>query len=887
MKILKSSLVTLGAAVLAVPLLPTVSAQIEQNVELEEIVVSGRKRDESLIDVPVSISVWSQDSLIDQGIINQQDMFDATPGLSFDTATGDRNSSQPAVRGVQSNEIATTQQKVNSFIDGLPMLGQVGSLTFSGIDQVEIYRGPQSAAFGRSTFAGAINYVTADATEEFEGRVQARLSNLGQNELGVAFSGPITDGLGYRVSYVQDEFTGPDEWTSTDGFEMGSQETKTFNAKLNFEFSDTAYGEVVYNRVEQNDGAAATWRLDPATCVGDSGNFRFNMGTRIELPSGAWNCDPSNGGAIPRNHDLIGQFSAGYAANIAAYTASAPMADANMDGTVQLNEYLGQQLANGETYEQALRGQTVQPFATTTRDRFQGEMNFEVGDNLLTFLGMYNEEFYQRWNEDGTDSYPVFANFMGMASLNMNVGSMSDPTDITEKYFEARWASSGEEKLRYNLSASYYAYDFQTDVYFNYGAQAYGLTLPNGTPVSPQRNLIISNSTENLGASFGIQYDLSDRTTLSFEGRYQSDENCGSDIVNNLADCTTTKSFAPRIAINTALSDATSVYAQLSQGTNPAGINITYSDPQYIQALQIASGQIVSPFDGFTYDGSDGVHFPTVGYDAGTYAAYDEETLTNLEFGAKGTYGDGRGSYTAALYYMLWEDLNTAQNLNWDDSNPNGWNEGNYTNATGNRTFLNAGDAEFFGLELSTSFAVNDMWTVGGNIALTESTYKSFCDPSGPNYSNAMRQPLRPILVPGVNDVVAPCSVVDGNDVPRTSPIKGALNISAALPNDVMGMQTSLRADYRFTGKHFTDSFNLIERKSVGTLNLSANMRNENLTLRFFVNNVTDEDEPVNLAFGNYYTDNANPAIVPMQAPGWTVTPRRPREFGVTAIYDF
>ena len=866
----------------------TVIAQ-EQAVQLEEVVVTGRKREESLVDVPVSISVWSASSLIDQGILNQQDMFDATPGLSFDTATGDRNSSQPAVRGVQSNEIATTQQKVNSFIDGLPMLGQVGSLTFAGIEQVEIYRGPQSTAFGRSTFAGAINYVTADATEEFEAKAQARVSSLGSNELGLSISGPLGDKLGYRLSYIKDEFTGPDEWTSTDGFEMGTQETGTLNAKLNFQFSDTAYGEVMYTRLDQEDGAAAQWRLNPTNCSGDSGNFLFSMGARVQLTSGSWDCD-INSDPLARNHDVLGQFTSQYNANIAAYTAAAPMVDANMDGTVQLNEFLGQTLADGQTYEQALIGQTVTPFAKTTRDRIQGEINFEVGDSLLTFLGMYNSEFYQRWIDlDGSGSLPVFAIDMisMMASLNMNVGSMSDPTDIEEKYLEARWTSSSEEKLRYNLGASYYSYDFQTDVYLNYGALANNLTLPNAMPVSPRRDLIISNSTENLGVSFGVQYDMSDRSTLSFEGRYQSDENCGADIVNNLTDCVTTKSFTPRLSINTTLSDSTSVYGQISQGTNPAGINITYSNPQFVQALQIASGAIISPFDGFTYNGTDGIHFPTAGYDADTYAAYDEETLTNFEIGAKGTFADGRGNYTVAAYYMLWEDLVSARDLDWDDTTANGWNVGNFSEATGNRTFLNAGDGEFYGIEIATSFAANDIWTIGGNLSLGSSTYKEFCSPSGPDYSNAMGQPLRPILTPAANGVEANCSTVDGNDIPRTSKLKGALHISAALPNDVMGMATSLRADYRWTGKHYTDDFNLIERAVVGTLNLSANIRSERLTLRFFVNNVLDEDEPLNLGFGNFYTDNVNPTIVPSQAAGWTVTPRRPREFGVTAVYDF
>ncbi|MDZ7684517.1 MAG: Plug domain-containing protein [Gammaproteobacteria bacterium] len=158
---------------------------------LEEITVTGRKREEYLRDVPVAISAYSQDDLLKEGITNVQDLYDNTPGMTFDTAGhGDRNSSQPAIRGIQSNRVASSLQKVTTFVDGIPMSGQVANLTFGGIDQVEIYRGPQSAAFGRATFAGAINYVTADATEEFEAKVRARASSLENNELGVIVSGP-------------------------------------------------------------------------------------------------------------------------------------------------------------------------------------------------------------------------------------------------------------------------------------------------------------------------------------------------------------------------------------------------------------------------------------------------------------------------------------------------------------------------------------------------------------------------------------------------------------------------------------------------------------------------------------------------------------------------
>jgi len=899
MKMLKTSLVTLGAVILMIPAATqlavaqpavTESDTDVDNLEvLEEVVVTGRKREESLKDVPVAISVWSAKSLKEQMIITQRELFDATPGLTYDTFTGDRNSSQPGIRGVQSNEIATTQQKVNSFIDGLPLLGQAGSLSFWEVDRVEIYRGPQSAAFGRSTFAGAINYITPDATKEFSGKIQARVSDLGALELGVALSGPIGDKLGYRISYYTDQFDGPDEWTSSDGYKLGSTKAEYLTAKLNFQFGDNVYGEVMYMGLNQDDRPSASWLLDPAKCSGDSGYFLFQRGGRVELPSGAWDCDPSTNGP-ERNYDAIGQFSAQYNDNIDAYSAAYPGFDTNGNGVVSLDEFLSfsPRWPFG-TLGQRLIGLSVTPTVKTDRDRFQGEVNFELGDSLLKFMGMYATEKYQRViDRDGTGSLAVWPGFS-------SVNAITDPTTIDEQYAEVRWVSPGDRKFRYTLSASYYGYDFLTRVFANYGALTNGLTRPNGTPITPLQIIVIATKTTNYGASFGLMYDLSERTTLSFEGRYQSDQNCGEDEQGNngagIKRCSDTKSFAPRIAINTAISDNHSIYAQASRGTNPAGVNISYADDKYIEVLQVVSGQIPSPWDNFTYDGSDGVHFPTVGYNADTFATYKEEVLTNFEIGSKGRYAGGRGTYNAALYYMLWKDQVSARDLNWDDTGPNGWNAGNKASNQGAptrlRTFLNEGDAELYGLELDTTFALTDIWLVGGSLTLGKAKYKDFCSPAGPLYTNAAGKPLFPILTPEKDGVVAPCSVVDGNTLPRQSDITGTFFVSATLPNDFLGMLTSFRADVRSVGSNFTDSFNLIKRSAVTTLNLSASMRSEKLSLRFYINNVTDVDDPLNLYVATFFTDNANPTIQPKRGQAWGVVGRRPREFGITGTYYF
>ena len=621
---------------------------------LEEIRVTGRKREEDLTDVPVSISVFRAAALAEQGITSLQDLYDATPGLSYDMAFGDRNSAQPGIRGVQSNEVATTQQKVITFVDGLPFVGQVGSLGFYGVEQVEVYRGPQSAAFGRATFAGAINYITADATEEFEAQVQVRSSSLADNELAFAFSGPITDRLGYRVSYYQEDFTGPDEWTATDGTQLGTLDAGTATAKLNFEFSDSAYGEVMYTKLEQYDGAAIQWTLDPADCWGDSG-VTLTGRWPVELYSGYWDCDI--GSDIPRrNFDIYGSFVDNY--------------DPATHGGLGLDAYLNQTNALGVTYEQLLLGSTIVPGVQTERDRIQGELNFEVGGGLLTFLGMRLTEFYQRWAGPFNDTVPVIGDTGRLEANQGGVPARADPTDIDETYIEVRWASPEGRRLRYTVSGSYYSYDFHTDVHFNFGAIEYNLVnASTGDPVNPVTNFIISKNAENVGVAFGLQYDLTGPATLSVEGRYQSDEVCGEDMPNDFVACETALSFAPRVAVNTALNDEVSLYAQFSRGTNPAGINIGYANPGVIQALAIANGSMPVPGvapdgvgipgnAGFVYNDSTPAVPAVVSYSAETWLAHNEEELANFEVGVKGRFADNRGDYTAAVYYMKWESPN-------------------------------------------------------------------------------------------------------------------------------------------------------------------------------------------------------------------------------------
>ena len=80
---------------------------------------------------------------------------------------------------------------------------------------------------------------------------------------------------------------------------------------------------------------------------------------------------------------------------------------------------------------------------------------------------------------------------------------------------------------------------------------------------------------------------------------------------------------------------------------------------------------------------------------------------------------------------------------------------------------------------------------------------------------------------------------------------------------------------------------NLQEHGSLTTMNLSAIMRNDSWNFRIFVNNLTDEDTPQNVAIGNFYAPNPNPANAAIATGSWRVVQRRPREIGAVLTYNF
>ena len=835
---------------LTLPAIPTADAQdAGVNATLEEIVVTGRKREESMTDVPVAITVMNQDFIREAGIFNTQDMFDAAVGFEYDSGWGSRNTSKPGVRGVQGNGLGVTQQKMNSFMDGFPLVGQQGSIPFNDVAAVELYRGPQSAAFGRATFAGAVNYVSRNPTDEFESRFTVGTSDLGRQEIQLALGGPITETLGYTLDISSDSFVGPDEWKSDDGgYQMSSWSTDYLSTKLVWEPTDNFAGKFRYIHHRADDMQGNQLYIDQTelqscsnTTIGRANNPHLYFSGEV---TAACNFEiPSTG--IPRSFDL---------------TAGAGLSPGD------------------QNYDLYFAFSNFDPYARDERDRYHLELDFGVGDGIIQVLGMYSEEYFEAWRDgDNTNFVPAPAmtapNLHDGGATRLNPGSThrSNPYNLTERYLEVRYVSPEENRLRWIVGASKYTAlspgigSVETAGH-RLAAENYGVAIRSW--INSSGNTVVGRefrATSVYGdrifneAIYGsVNYDISDRTEFSAEARLQSDKIENNYVLgNNELLANSTDSFQPRISITHDLNGSLSVYGQLARGTNPAGVNIGYMDEDVIKTIGLANaaGHVTYEFD--------------------TFRTFVEEELTNFEVGLKGTAFDDRLSFTAAIYALQWDNQTNIYSVNWNDTDPGGWNEeGLYSGSqVGQRTTLNEGSIANQGVEFEGTYFLTGSWSLNGNFTVMASEFTDYCDVLAAG--GAWQLPT---------DGTAPltgvaCVTQDGNTPPHISATTYSIGIAYRAPVGG-GWNLAGRTDLRHTGPQWMDTSNILKIGERNLVNGSLTLSNESWTARLYANNLLDDDLPRQVVGG---TNHASPG----RARGLLWTPTRPREFGMALSYRF
>lgn len=203
------------------------------------ITVTARKTEESLQDAPVAVSAFTAKAIESQGLRSIDDLAKLAPGLSFSQAFG-RTTDRPVIRG-QSNVLAGFQFGVESgtayFIDGVYYPGDIQGIDFDSLERVEVVKGPQSALYGRNTYAGAINFITRQPGES-EAHVKAGVAEFGEQEYSFSAGTSFLDGrLGGRLSARSYEYDG-EQVNELTGKKVGQESTKSVSLSLNYKPTD-------------------------------------------------------------------------------------------------------------------------------------------------------------------------------------------------------------------------------------------------------------------------------------------------------------------------------------------------------------------------------------------------------------------------------------------------------------------------------------------------------------------------------------------------------------------------------------------------------------------------------------------------------------------------
>lgn len=208
----------------------------------DEVIVTARRREESLQDVPVSVSAFTNEGLENRGISNLQGINNFTPNLELTNGRPDGGGSaaQIYIRGVgQSDFLFPNDPGVGLYVDDIYLARTVGGmLGLVDVERVEVLRGPQGTLYGKNTIGGAVKIVTVKPQlDEWSGRIRATYGSFDRMDFSGAVNIPLGDVLAARLEAAKFERDGY-VTRLFDGIDLGNEDKEILRGDLLFQPSE-------------------------------------------------------------------------------------------------------------------------------------------------------------------------------------------------------------------------------------------------------------------------------------------------------------------------------------------------------------------------------------------------------------------------------------------------------------------------------------------------------------------------------------------------------------------------------------------------------------------------------------------------------------------------
>lgn len=272
--------VVCGALSVSVSLVSVAQTPRESGA-LEEIVVTARKRNESIQDIPVAVSAVTEAAMERQQFRDLRDMSFSVPNLIAFKNQTTANSSAPFIRGVgQDDSTPVAEQGVATYVDDVYMARSQGALVdLIDFERVEVLRGPQGTLYGRNSSGGALKFVTRkpSLTEtRFVGDVT--VGTFDRLDLRAAYSAPlIEDKVGVKIEAVARDRDG--YMTRVDnGDEVNRIDRQAARLSLRYAIADNLMLDVALDGARDRSGIQTPSAIQPAANGALPGGYEFLYG---------------------------------------------------------------------------------------------------------------------------------------------------------------------------------------------------------------------------------------------------------------------------------------------------------------------------------------------------------------------------------------------------------------------------------------------------------------------------------------------------------------------------------------------------------------------------------------------------------------------------------
>jgi iron complex outermembrane recepter protein len=809
--------------------------------QVQEITVSARRVEESLQEVPVSITALDDRTLETAGIRSLSDVTTLVPNLTFEAGPDGRRAA-PTLRGIGLIDTRGFDNAVGVFIDGVYIAGRANqNVRLLDLQRVEVIRGPQSALYGRNTFAGAINYVTRKPDDDLRGSIEAIAAQDGRYELAGALSGPLASGLSGGISAA---------WTDDEGMFNNAGPLQNKKNAIGGGDSQSVMGTLRY---QPRDGIDIVFGAF-------YGEERLDNRAMFVVPNNCGELDPTK--TFPNNPANQPSYDTG----VPAYRCTE--IDEATPGTVSLSpdaySFEGETTRLSLDMQFALGTMTLQSITAWSKNENIGKQDLDrtqVGEPYYGYIA----------TADYTPPFVVFnpgtATNAGIANMNTYFGTQSTDQDYFSQ--ELRLVSDPDQRLRWSTGLFFFDQTNTDPTLLALDASeaidALGLppeditfmlvseTSPGNwlgvkNPIIPNQafkdgsdleTLIFAKSSATQYSAFGsLEYDFTDTLIGTVELRYTYEERSLDNIFDNFFG-SPTGSFKddfsfwdPRFTLRWQSTDDLMLYGSIAKGTRSGGQNVAIADASLVP--------------------------------------YDEESNWTYEVGAKTAWLDRRLQVNAALFYIDWDDAQFRERI------PAG---AGFLTITRNSTGITSK-----GFELEVVATPAEGLLLGGNVGYADSTFDDgtiafgdsrLCDLiTDPTKTEFPLVPVTCVPIPGGKS--APD--ISGKQLLRTSKTTASAYGQYVRPA-FANHEWLVRADVAYRSRMSQDLVNLQYSPERTMVSARIGLQSPNYDVMLWVENALDVDVVDTVSI---FASDLNSFKFVSTGVG-----TNPRRFGVTARYRF